>query len=199
MTDKRRLLRIAIPIGGGAMVVALTLLLLYSDPLRRAILEPVTWIVSDVHYTLTTLPQALVWAIGLLIGCAVLLVAWRRLLSGTDRPSERTAKPPVRPRNATAVATLARDLARSPRRHISRVRVVHELTVLAVRLIAQREGLPLEEARKLVQAGRWPDDPLVRRFFADRRVGGEKAIPRQSFVEAVRITLSYLERYHQEV
>lgn len=196
MTAKERLTRFAVPVGVLAIVVALTLLLLYHEPLRRSILDPVTWMISDIRRALAALPQALLWAVGLLIGCAILLAAWRRV------PGEKEPKPPrrttVRPHNKNAIEALARDLERSPRRHVSRVRIVRELSVLAVRLIAQREGLSLEEARKLLNSGQWPDDPLVRQFFAVRP-GGGSGVSKGGFLEALTHTLAYLERYHQEV
>jgi len=196
--NRKRLARVVVPAVAVALVVALTLLLLHHAPLRLAILEPVTWMFSDIHSTLSTLPQALIWAAGLLIGCAILIASWRRLLAGLTVRSQRARRRVVRPHNANAIAGLARDLARSPRHHVSRVRVVRELSVLAVRLLAQREGVPLEQARKLLQSGQWPDDPLVRRFFGSRR-DDAKSIPKHAFVDAARTTLAFLERYHQEV
>ncbi len=197
MTSKARLIRFAVPVCVLAIVVALTLLLLYHEPLRRAILEPVTWMISDIRRSLAALPQALLWAIGLLIGCAVLLAAWRRAPDETRKP-----EPPrwsaVRPHSTNAIEALARDLERSPRRHVSRLRIVRELSVLAVRLIAQREGLSLEEARKLLNSGQWPDDPRVRQFFATRP-GGGRGVPKHDFLEVLAHTLAHLERYRQEV
>ena len=196
--NRARWIRLALTVGVLAIIISLTLLLLYNAPLRRTILEPVTWMISDIRQALAALPQALLWAIGLLIGCAVLLVTWSRTLGGIRRkPASRRAGY-VRPRNTNAIESLARDLERSPRRHVSRVRIVRELSVLAVRLIARREGLSLEEARKLLNSGRWPDDPLVRQFFATRP-GGGRGVPKHRFLEAAARTLSHLERYHQEV
>jgi hypothetical protein len=196
VTARNRWVRFALPVGVLAIVVALTLLLLYHAPVRRSILDPVTWMINDVRRALAPLPQALLWAIGLLIGCAVLLASWRRLPSETEPKRARWTA--VRPHNTNAIAGLARDLERSPRHHVSRVRIVRELSVLAVRLIARREGLPLEEARRLLISGQWPDDPLVQEFFATRP-GGGPGVPKQRFLEAVAHTLAHLERYHQEV
>lgn len=197
MTTRNRLVRFALPVGVLAIVVALTLLLLYHAPVRRAILEPVTWMINDVRRALAPLPQALLWAVGLLIGCAVLLAAWRRFPDEAAKP-KRARWTAVRPHNTNAIETLARDLERSPRRHLSRVRIVRELSVLAVRLIARREGLSLEEARKLLNSGQWPDDPRVQELFATRP-GGGPGVPKQRFLESVAHTLAHLERYQQEV
>jgi hypothetical protein len=198
MMTKARLVRFLVPIGASAAVLVLTLLLLYDEALRRAILEPVAWMINDVRQSLGALPQALLWAIVLLIGCAVLLASWRRVLGGSRSKPDRRRRTVIEPCNANAIESLARDIDRAPRRHVSRVRVVRELSILAVRLIAQKEGLPLEEARRLLRSGQWPEDPRVRRFFASRR-DGKSGVPRQSFLEAATYTLAHLERYHQEV
>jgi len=196
---RERFVRFAVPIAVTAFVVALTLLLLYNPPLRRVLLDPIVWMANDIRNGLAKLPQALLWAVALLIGCAILLVAWRKLLRG-DRgaPKQQRLTPPVRPHNANAVAALARDLRRARRHHVSRVRVVRELTVLAIRMIAKREGIPLDEARTKIRSGQWPDDPEIRRFFALRRDGAE-AIRKHGFDDAVEATLAFLDRYHQEV
>ncbi len=196
--NRKRVARLAAPIGVAALVVALTLLLLYNAPLRRAILEPVTWLVNDIRGALAALPQALLWAIGLLIGGFVLVMSWKRTAGGSGSRPDHPRRTVVKPCNTSAIENLARDLGRAPKRHVSRVRIVREMSILAVRLIAQREGLPLEDARKLLNSGRWPDDPRVRRFFASRR-DGERGVPKQLFLEAVAYTLAHLERYHQEV
>ena len=192
-----RVLRYALPAGVVALVAALTLLLLYNEPLRRAILDPVTWAVSDIRRSLAALPQALLWAIGLLLGCAVLLVSWRRALRDADSPPARPRPATVRPDNENTVAGLARDLRRAKRRHVSRTRVAGELSMLAERLIARRKGVPIQEARSMIQSGQWPDDPDIRRFFASRR--GESTVPKEQFIEVVETTLAFLDRYHQEV
>ena len=195
---RARWTRLALLVGSLAIVVSLTLLLLYNAPLRRTVLDPLTWMFNDIRRALAALPQALLWAIGLLLGCGVLLATWSRALGGTrERPAGRRAGY-VRPQNTNAIASLTGDLARSPRRHVSRVRVVRELSVLAVRLIAQREGLSLDEARSLLNSGHWPDDPLIRQFFATRP-GGGRGVPKHRFLEAAARTLAHLERYHQEV
>lgn len=197
---RARWTRLALFVGVLAIIVSLTLLLLYNAPLRRTILDPLTWMFNDIRRALAPLPQALLWAIGLLIGCAILLATWSRALGGMrERPAGAGRRIGyVRPQNTNAIASLARDLERSPRRHVSRVRVVRELSVLAVRLIARREGLSLEEARSLLNSGQWPDDPLVRQFFATRP-GGGRGVPKHRFLEAAARTLTHLERYHQEV
>jgi hypothetical protein len=197
-TAPERLRRFARPIVIAAVAVTLTLLLLYSRPLRSAILDPLVWLLNDIRGSLAALPQALLWGIGLLIGCFALGVSWKRVLDGLkDRP-KRARWAPVRPHNALAIEELARALRRSPKRHVSRVRVVRELTVLAVRLIAQRRGVSLDEARRLLNSGEWPDDPRVRRLFAIRRAGwGGRS--KQRFLDAVQHATAYLERYHQEV
>ncbi len=195
---KARLMRFVVPVGVSAIAVILTLLLLYSEPLRRTIIEPVTWMINDIRQSLGTLPQALLWAIGLLIGSFVLIVSWKRVLGGPRSHPDHRRWTAIKPSNSNAIASLARDLDRSRKRHVSRVRIVRELSILAVRLIAQREGLSLEEARKLLNSGQWPDDPQVRRFFAARR-DGQRGVPKQRFLEAVAYTLAHLKRYHQEV
>jgi len=198
MMAKTRFVRWLVPIGVASIVLTLTLLLLYDEALRRAILEPVTWMLHDVRRSLSSLPQAVLWIIVLLIGCVGLVASWRRMLIGLRSKPDRRRWAVIKPYNPNALESLARDLDRAPKRHVSRVRVVRELSILAVRLIAQKEGLPLEEARKLLHSGRWPEDPRVRRFFASRR-DGKSGVPRHSFLEAAAHTLAHLERYHQEV
>jgi len=195
---RSRLRRFAVPAALVALVVALTLFLLYNEPLRRAILEPVTWILNDIRHALAPLPQALLWAIGLLVGCAVLLVSWRRALRCTRSRPARTRRFPVKPHNANAIATLATDLHRARKHHVSRSRIVRELAMLAERMIAKREGIGIDQARQMIHSGEWPADPEMRRFFASRRTGAA-AIPKQQFLEAVETALQFLDRYYQEV
>jgi len=196
---RERVLRLAIRIAAVAFVVALTLLLLYSEPVRRVLLDPIVWIANDIRNGLAKLPQALLWAVGLLIGCAILGISWQRTLRAiTSRRPPHRREPIIRPYNANAIATLARDLHRAPKRHVSRNRVVRELSIVAIRLLAKRRGIPLHEARALLRSGRWPDDPKVRRLFASRR-HGEAAIRKHEFIDAVEATLAYLDHYHQEV
>ncbi len=195
---RERLARFLVPIAAVLVVVALTLLLLYNEPLRKAILEPITWAIHDIRSGLAALPQALLWGIGLLLGCTVILVTWRRAFRGSKKRPPRARGVTVAPHNTSAVASLARDLRRAPKRHVSRSRVVRELSILAVRLIAKREGVSLEQARKTLQSGRWPDDPEIRRFFAARR-DGETAVPKTHFIEAAEATLAFLDSFHQEV
>ena len=195
---KKRFVRLAVSIAAAGFVVALPLLLLYSPPLRRVLLDPIVWIANDVRNALAKLPQALLWAVGLLIGCVILLFSWRRVLRGITSRPPRPRETPVRPYNIDAVATLARDLHRARRHHVSRRRVIRELSVLAIRLLAKRRGIPLHEARALLRLGRWPDDAVVRRLFASRH-GGGGAVRRHEFIDAVEATLEFLDHYHQEV
>ncbi len=196
--NREKLARFARPIGISIVAVTLTLLLLYSRPVRSAILDPLVWLFNDIRRSLSALPQALLWGGGILIGCFVLLASWKRILGSLRERTEAPRRPIVRPHNALAIEELARALHRSPKRHVSRMRVVRELSILAVRLIAQKQGITLDEARSLLGAGDWPDDSRVKRLFGLRRAG-RGGLPKQRFLDAVRHTLAYLERYHQEV
>ena len=73
-----------------------------------------------------------------------------------------------------------------------------ELVSLCVRLIAQRERLPIHEARDRFESFEWCDEDGVRAFFNFRRqyygVGRGRA-----FNARLRDVVSFLERYHQGV
>jgi len=200
MTNRAKLLKAAVFALTIAILTALTLLLLYSRPLRAAILEPAVWLLQDVRRTLAKFPQAMLWGIALLLGCAALAGSWKRVLRSVfpAAPHARRRDPTVRPQNAQTVDSLARDVLRAPRHHVSRVRVTRELSDLAIRLIAKREGLSLGDAHRRLRSGDWSLDPEVRRFFAGKRAGHVDAA-RRPFVAAAEYVLSYLERYHQEV
>ena len=196
--NHKRVWRLLAPVAIGGAVLTLTLLLLYNEPLRRILLEPMTLALLDVRRSLAALPQALLWGLVLTLGGVVLLLAWRRSLRRPRPARMRPHRPIVVPHNMNAVTSLARDLSRSPNRHVSRVRVVRELSVVAVRLLARHRGVPLDEARRMLLSGEWPDDPHVRELLASRRAG-TRGIPRHAFLDAVRATFRFLERYHQEV
>jgi len=199
MTRPRRTRRWILAITTLGVALPLALLLLYSSSLRRVILEPMTWIIDDMSQALASLPQMAQWGIGLLVGVVILGVAWEKIpddLGVRARPGRRRVS--LRPFGEHPLERLASDLTHARRRHVSRVRILRELSILAVRLIAQREAVSIDEARKLLVSGEWPEDPDIRRFFASRQAG-RRTIPRAQFREAVARTVSYLEHYHQEV
>ncbi len=199
MKDGGRRRRWALTVVGVATAMGTALVLVAYAPARRAVVEPLTWALADLRRSLAAVPEALLWGGILLIGYIVLLVSWRRLVArARPRPTAPRPTTEPHPRDRSAVAALAQDLARARRRQISRRRVVRELSVLAVRLVARHEGLPLPRARELVTSGDWPDDPRVRRLLGSRR-DDRSALPRDAFLDAVRHTVTYLEHYHQEV
>jgi len=197
MTSSRQSrIRSLAPIAILILAVGCTLVLLYSRPVRNAILDPILSALNEIRNTLALLPQSILWAAGIFLGTIILAIAGQRMLERPSGKRRRSAPPSVAPYNTHAVDSLSRSLARSVKRHVSRVRIVRELAVLAVRLIARKEGCSLPEARKLLNSGYWTDDPVVRRFFALRDRGKPG---RQDFSNAVEHTLKYLEQYHQEV
>ncbi|GEM_PF-2915968 len=197
MRSKEKPARSILPILVLAAAAVCVFLLLFVEPIRDALLDPIARALHDMRTSLRALPQTFQWGCAILLGVVLLATSWKRTPT-KPRPRWTRREPAVvKPHNRNAIESLARSLARSERRHVSRVRVIREVSILAVRLIAQREGCSLEQARKLLNSGEWTQDPLVRKFFASHRDRGNHR--KESFSHTVSHTLEYLERYYQEV
>ena len=93
---------------------------------------------------------------------------------------------------------LARILEKAPRRRFGRQRAILELRDIATRALAYRFGLPVDDARDLLDSGAWTDDASLQELLSldKHRLGDRKY---KTFIEQVNHALAYIERIVQEV
>lgn len=143
-------------------------------------------------------------ALGMLVAIGALLAATRTLgrTRRSVQPLRERPKPPVRsPRPGTAFETrLAEtiDPSVSRRRRLERRdRLEAELRALAVEAVSTGADCPEAAARKIVETGRWSDDPR-----ATAVLGGPEA-PRLSWhrwlLDLLRMENAYLRRVRHAV
>jgi len=192
---KRR--RILVVAAGVVILIGITLAFLFPlrELVRTALVEPLIKGYYIASWYVRRLPQLLLWS-GLSLLAALFLVRYTvRILGPFSRPRTRwtqTSTPPSELERLTAV------IERAHRYPFSRRSLSSELVRLAVRLIARREGLSLDEARERFESFAWCDDPAVEGFFRYRRHYrgfGQGA----DFKRKLKQTIAFFERYQKGV
>ena len=161
--------------------------------LHKALLTPLIAAFYAVRAYIIRLPQLLLWLLPIAI-VTILIVRSILSLPRSERRRRRERRPKA---GEGKLAELIRQIQRTRVSRFARVRVCRRLTETAVRLLAKRRGIPIEEARRRMRAADWQADPRVIAFLVPhrhhRRPSGGKG-----FLMEFAGTLSFLERFHRE-
>ena len=111
------------------------------------------------------LPQLVVWIVPLLL--VVVLPA--RAMFGRPSQSEHRRRPHHDQPEKGDLARLARQIHRSRLSRFARVHIARRLFEVAIRLMARRTGVSLDEARSTLRAGSWEACEGVGSFLVPQR------------------------------
>ncbi len=190
------------------MILALSLIIiasisfLFAFPLRAVfmslVVTPLIHSFLVLRWYLHRLSQLVLWIIFVIAGAVVVLYALTRAFPPPKRRVRGRKYIFLSTATTSDLRRLTETIERAHRHPFSRRNIASKLVPLCVRLIAQRERIPLREARNRFESFKWCDDDAVRAFFNFRRqyhgVGRGRA-----FETRLRDVVSFLERYHQGV
>ena len=177
------------------LCVTIAFLLFLQDFLRTAILDPVITGYYTIRWYALRLPELWLWSIITLVPALFLLRAYLRVFTGAVRqPDSRVLLVPQK----DDLDILAELVGRAHHHVFSRLRLTGELAALAIRMIAWKEGVSLEEARLRFESGDWCEKPIVRQFFDCYKLRYERRRGR-NFGEQLEQTISFLEDYQRRV
>ncbi|MEA1871271.1 MAG: hypothetical protein U9N00_03665 [Candidatus Bipolaricaulota bacterium] len=182
---------------GAVLMIVVTLLFLFPlrDFVRVGLVEPLITAYYIARWYLHRLPQLLLWA-GLVLGASYFL--FRAYHQAFPLAKQRVAMRRITTPLGSDLQWLQQVIARARKRAFSRRLIASNLVHTAVRLIARREGLSLDEARERFETFEWCDDLVVKEFFRYRRThyGWRRGV---YFSDKLQRTISFLERYQQGV
>lgn len=178
------------------LAMALTALLIpaVGAELHAAILTPLIAAFYTVRAYIERLPQLLLWILPILVASMLLfqlLLALPRLKQHHHR-----GRPPQA--GDGKLAEMSRQIQRTRVSRFARVRVCRQLSDSAMRLLARRYCLSIEEARTLLRDGQWEADPSVISFLTPH-VHHQRPSAGKGFLIQLARTLTFLERYRQEI
>jgi len=193
--------RLALSLVIVSSVTLIGLAAVFAFPLRgvfiSAVVAPLVQSYQVLRWYIHRLPQLALWIAFVIAGAIILL----RFLVRTFPPPKTEKKGRyvlVSSRRTSELKRLTTLIGRAQRHPFARRRMASDLVSLSVRLIAQRERLPLREARKRFESFEWCDDDSVPAFFNFRRqyygVGRGKV-----FDKRLHEVVAFLEHYHQGV
>ena len=189
--------RIAIIFTGSVAILTILFSFLIQGKLYDALVRPTIRYYYVLRFYVSCLPQDLIWGgvIGALI--LILFIFYRRMA--------RSLVPPPSPSTVPASVPIAnplRDLAvaiRHARRFpLYQQVVINELRRIAVRIIAQRDGISLREARRQFKSGGWCTSKQAQEFLADKRALS-KLRPMPNFDRQLNDVITYLEHLERGV
>jgi len=194
-----RKLALSIVILSFALLIGLAAM--FAFPLRGAfmsiVVTPLIESFQVLRWYLHRISQVILWSIIVIVGGVLTLRMFARTFP-LPKSEKRRKYVLVMSDTASELRRLTMTINRTRRHPFARRRMASNLVSLSVRLIAQRESLPLREARERFESFNWCDDDAVPDYFNFRRqyygVGKSKL-----FNERLRATIAFLERYHQGV
>ncbi|MBU1049799.1 hypothetical protein KKG90_07240 [Candidatus Bipolaricaulota bacterium] len=193
MSIKRRIILGLIAL---CCVIGFSMLLIFNDPVRRVVLDPIIEGINAIRYVLGYVPQDLEWFVSLLVVFVVVLGIFASRLPQRARPEHVPFNPPFPSEGPTM--RLTRILDNSTKNRFGRERVVLEMRDLAARAVAYHAGISVEEAKELLDTPTWTDDASVRDFLSlDKHRAGKN--DQKRFHDQVEYALAHIERMYQEV
>jgi hypothetical protein len=190
--------RIVFVVVAGCAVLATALAALFVPAvgveLHAAILTPLIAAFYTIRAYIERLPQLMLWVIPILITSAILF----RLLFALPR-REKPHRHERRPQAGDGkLAEMIRQIERSRVSRFARVRVCRQLSDSAMRLLARRHGVPIEEARRRLRNGQWEAEPSVVGFLTPH-LHHRRPAAGKGFLVQLAGALTFLERYRQEI
>ena len=183
---------------GLSLLLLIGITLVFAFPLRplftRLVVKPLIESFLVLRWYVHRLPQLLLWIVFVIIGALVPLHMLTRDHFSKKRAKKR--KYILIRSEGSELHRLTETIIRAYHRPFARRRVASKLVPLCVRLIAQRESLPLKEARERFESFQWCDNGAVKEFFNFRRqyYGLGKG---RAFASRLHEVVSFLEEYHQ--
>jgi len=188
--------RVILAILAVCCIIGFSLLLIFNDPIRSFILDPIVKGINAARYTLGYMPQDLQWIITLLIVFVIVLVYYMSRIPKRARQGN-VPRPLTFPSQGRAMR-LTLVLEGSAHNKFRRERVIMELRDLAARSVAYRRGISIEEAKDSLDTTEWTDDPSVRAFLSlDKHRAGKQE--QKGFHDQAEHVLAHIERTYQEV
>jgi hypothetical protein len=190
----------AILLIAGGVLIAIGLSLAFAFPLRdafrAAVAEPFISSFYLFRWYLHRISQAVLWGTFVLLGGFLLARSFAGAFPSRRKEYQgriRAATEPV-----SELDRLATIIGHTHRRPFARRRMAVELSRLAIRMIAKREGISLKEARTRFESFDWCSDGAIADFFSYRRQyhGLRRG---RDFSMLLHKTVSFLERYYQGV
>lgn len=181
---------------GAVLIAAVVLFFFYPEVLRIHILVPVIEAYFISRYYLEFVPQFYLWLIPPLI---VTLIMCRRFVRWAKRGrTYNTRQPsPISPGEGE-LAQLAQQIRRAHYSRFARVRLSRTLIEIGARLVAGKDGLSVQQARRRLAEGYWRSDPSLHMFLTPRK----HYTARQSgtaFEQSLRETITHLEEFGDDV
>ena len=178
-----------------ALAIALAALFIPSvrAELHEAILTPLIAAFFTVRAYILRLPQLLLWVVPVLV-VALLVV---RSLFVMPRFTRHRRRERLAQAGEGKLAEMIRRIQRTRVSRFARVRICRQLSDTAMRLLARRHGIPLEEARRRMRQGDWEADREIIGFLTPHRHHGRPTAGK-GFLVQLAGTLAFLERFHRE-
>jgi len=178
-----------------AIAIALAALLVPSvrAELHEAILTPLIAAYFTVRAYVLRLPQLLLWVVPVLV--VTLLVV--RSMFVMPRFAGRRRRGRVAQAGEGKLEEMIRQIQRTRVSRFARVRICRHLSDTAMRLLARRHGIPLDEARRRMRQAEWEADRKIIAFLTPHRHHGRPTAGK-GFLVQLAGTLTFLERFHRE-
>ena len=178
-----------------AAVITLTLLILFHEGVRTAVLVPIVAAYEGAAYVFKSIPQAIVWTILIVAGALYIYQVWPSWRLPNLR--RRGSSGPLTGDNEWTLIRLSQMLREAQKRRSSRAVIVRALAETAVHLIARHHSISPTEARDRLYAQDWTENQEMAEFLATRTLA--EPVPKEGFDEKLQRAIEFLESYYQEV
>ena len=181
--------------GLGAAVATVTLLILFHEGARNAILVPFVASYEAAVYVFKSIPQAIIWSVLIVASALYVYQVWpSHRIPGLR---QRRSKAPLAGDSEWTLIRLSQMLRDAHKKRSSRAAVVRSLAETAVHLIARHHGISPTEARDRLQAKDWTENQEMADFLGIRTLA--EPVPKEGFDEKLGRAIDFLESYYQEV